>query len=129
MKNGIKSIYDYFGRERYEARHNDSARITFLEPCFPQLYVPSRESDYWELHWTVHIPTEEDHWTNKWAMVYDDNLYQVIKFEDGTEMVVRGERRAEDMQKLKEYIARGYETDSELSKAAHLLDDDMMYEI
>lgn len=64
-----------------------------------------------------------------WCMVYYDNLYQVITFEDGTEMIVTGEHRDEDMQKLQEYINNGYDNRTEMSRAAQLLDDEMMYEI
>ena len=62
-------------------------------------------------------------------MVYTNNIYQVITLEDGTEMVVSGEHRDEDMQKLQEYINNGYDTRTEMSRAAQLLDDEMMYEI
>lgn len=65
----------------------------------------------------------------QWCLVYTGNIYQVITLEDGTEMVVSGEHVAEDMQKLQEYINNGYETGSEMSRAARLLDDDMTYEI
>lgn len=129
MRNGIKSIYDYIGRDRFEARRNVNAKITFLEPCFPKLYAPCRESSYWRLRWPELIPTEEDISNMNWCMVYYDNLYQVITFEDGTEMIVTGEHRAEDMQKLQKYINNGYDTGSEMSRAARLLDDEMMYEI
>lgn len=44
-------------------------------------------------------------------------------------MVIRGEHRDEDMQKLQEYIANDYGTGSEMSRAAKLLDDELMYEI
>ena len=62
-------------------------------------------------------------------MAYNDGLKQIITLEDGTEMVVMGENREEDLQKLQEYIDNGYSTGSELSKAARLLDDEMQYEI
>ena len=52
-----------------------------------------------------------------------------IILEDGTEMVVSGEHRVEDMQKLQEYINNGYDISSEMSRAAQLLDDEMTYEI
>jgi len=84
---------------------------------------------YWQLRWSDDIPTEEEYSVKQWCMVYSDNIYQVITFEDGTEMLVTGEHRAEDMQKLQEYINSGYETGSEMSRAAQLLDDEMMYEI
>ena len=129
MRNGIKSIYDYIGRDRFEARRNVNAKITFLEPCFPRLTAPGRESSYWRLRWSEHIPTEEDLSVMNWCMVYYDNLYQVITFEDGTEMVISGEHRAEGIQELQEYINNGYNTASEMSRAARLLDDEMMYEI
>lgn len=128
MRNGIKSIYDYDNRARYEAHHH-GAKITFLEPCFPTLAAPDRNTSYWVLSWTENIPTEEGHRVKRWGMVYRDRLYQLITFEDGTEMVIRGEHRDEDMQKLQEYISNGYNTASEMSRAARLLDDEMMYEI
>ena len=62
-------------------------------------------------------------------MVYNDNIYQVITLADGTEIVVSGEHRVEDMQKLQEYINNGYDISSEMSRAAQLLDDEMTYEI
>ena len=130
MRNGIKSIYDYNGRERYEARENAHSKVTFLEPCFPKLYAPGRESPYWRLRWTEDIPTEEELYSTKhWCMVYNDNIYQVITLADGTEIVVSGEHRVEDMQKLQEYINNGYDISSEMSRAAQLLDDEMTYEI
>ena len=128
MRNGIKSIYDYDSRVRYEADRN-SAKITFLEPCFPELFAPSNDFSCWSLRWTDDIPTEEGHTVKRWGMLYYDDLYQVITFEDGTEMVVCAEHRDEDMQKLQEYISNGYNTASEMSRAARLLDDEMMYEI
>ena len=129
MRNGIKSIYDYNGRERYEARDGTCSKVTFLEPCFPKLYAPCRESPYWRLRWTEDIPTEEEVSVKQWCMVYTDLIYQVITLEDSTEMVVSGEHRVEDMQKLQEYINNGYDISSEMSRAAQLLDDEMMYEI
>lgn len=129
MRNGIKSIYDYNGRDRFEQRREDHSRITFLEPCFPKLYAPCRQSRYWRLRWKENIPTEEEISDKQWCMVYTNNIYQIITFEDGTEMVVSGEHRTEDMQKLQEYINNGYEFRSEMSRAARLLDDEMMYEI
>lgn len=134
MRNGIKSIYDYAGREHYEARDNVHSRITFLEPCFPKLYPPGTygrggNNRYWQLRWSDDIPTEEEYSVKQWCMVYADSIYQVITFEDGTEMVVSGEHRAEDMQKLQEYINNDYDNRTEMSRAAQLLDDEMMYEI
>ena len=123
MRNGIKSIYDYIDRDHYEAR------ITFREPCFPKLYAPDANSRYWELRWAKPLPTEEDYSRTKWCMAYNDGLKQIITLEDGTEMVVTGENREEDLQKLQEYIDNNYSTGSELSKAARLLDDEMQYEI
>lgn len=128
MRNGIKSIYDYDSRVRYESdRH--SARINFLEPCYPELFAPSRDFSCWSLQWTDDIPTEEGHTVKRWGLLYYDDLYQLITFEDGTEMVIRGANRDEDMQKLQEYISNDYNSGSEMSRAARLLDDDMMYEI
>ena len=123
MRNGIKSIYDYIERVHYETR------ITFCEPCFPKLYAPDADNCYWELRWAEPLPTEEDYSRAKWCMAYNDDLKQIITLEDGTEMVVTGENRDEDLQKLQEYIDNGYSTESELSKAARLLDDEMQYEI
>ena len=123
MRNGIKSICDYIDRDHYEAR------ITFREPCFPKLYAPDANSRYWELRWAKPVLTEEDYSRTKWCMAYNDGLKQIITLEDGTEMVVTGENREEDLQKLQEYIDNGYSTGSELSKAARLLDDEMQYEI
>ena len=128
MRNGIKSIYDYDSRARYESdRH--SARINFLEPCYPELFAPNRDFSCWNLRWTDDIPTEEGHCVKRWGLLYYDDLYQLITFEDGTEMVVRGANRDEDMQNLQEYISNDYNSGSEMSRAARLLDDDMMYEI
>ena len=129
MRNGIKSIYDYNGHERYEQRCEPHSKVTFLEPCFPKLYAPCRQSRYWRLCWREDIPTEEACSNKQWCMVYTDNIYQVITLEDGTEMVVSGEHREEDMQMLQEYINNGYDTRTEMSRAAQLLDDEMMYEI
>lgn len=129
MRNGIKSIYDYNGRERFEQRREACSTITFLEPCFPKLYAPCRQSRYWRLRWTEDIPTEEHISNKQWCLVYTVNIYQIITFEDGTEMVVSGEHIPEDMQKLQEYINNGYDTRTEMSRAAQLLDDEMAYEI
>ena len=123
MRNGIKSIYDYIDRDHYEAR------ITFREPCFPKLYAPDANSRFWQLRWAKPISTEEDYSRTNWYMAYNYDLKQIITLEDGTEMVVTGENREEDLQKLQEYIDNGYSTGSELSKAARLLDDEMQYEI
>lgn len=123
MRNGIKSIYDYIERVHYEAR------ITFREPCFPKLYAPDADNPFWNLRWAKPFPTEEDYSRTKWCMAYNDDLKQIITLEDGTEMVVTGENREEDLQKLQEYIDNGYSTGSEMSKAARLLDDEMQYEI
>ena len=123
MRNGIKSIYDYIERVHYETR------ITFCEPCFPKLYAPDADNPFWNLRWAKPNPTEEDYSRTKWCMAYNDDLKQIITLEDGTEMVVTGENREEDLQKLQEYIDNGYSTGSELSKAARLLDDEMQYEI
>ena len=122
MRNGIKSIYDYIDNDYCQAH------ITFLEPCFPKLYAPDAGHRYWELRWAKHIPTEENYSRTRWCMAYND-IKQIITLEDGTEMVVTGENREEDLQKLQEYIDNGYSTGSELSKAARLLDDEMQYEI
>lgn len=129
MRNGIKSIYDYSGRDQYEARSSAHSRITFLEPCFPKLYAPDRDSRYWRLCWTEDLPTEEDYSVKKWCVVYADTIYQVITLQDGTEMVISGERRTEGIQRLQEYINNDYDISSEMSRAAQLLDDEMMYEI
>ena len=123
MRNGIKSIYDYIDRDYCEAR------ITFREPCFPKLYAPDAESRFWQLRWAEYVPTEEDYSRTKWCMAYNDGLKQIITLEDGTEMVVTGENREEDLQKLQEYIDNNYSMGLELSKAARLLDDEMQYEI
>ena len=123
MRNGIKSIYDYSNRDYYETR------VTFFEPCFPKLYAPDANSDFWELRWTERIPTEENRTRTAWCMAYNPDIKQIITLEDGTEIVVTGENCEEDLQKLQEYIDNGYSTGSELSKAARLLDDEMQYEI
>ena len=123
MRNGIKSIYDYIDRDYCEAR------ITFLEPCFPKLYAPDANHDFWELRWAEYVPTEENYSRTKWCVAYNDDIKQIITLEDGTEMVVTGENREEDLQKLQEYIDNGYSTGSEMSRAARLLDDEMQYEI
>ena len=123
MRNGIKSIYDYSVRDHYETR------VTFLEPCFPKLYAPDANHDFWELRWTERIPTEENRTRTAWGMAYNPDIKQIITLEDGTEMVVTDENCEEDLQKLQEYIDNGYSTGSELSKAARLLDDEMQYEI
>ena len=123
MRNGIKSIYDYSERDYYEAR------VTFLEPCFPKLYAPDANSDYWELRWTKPLPTEAGYRRTRWCLAYNPDIKQIITLEDGTEIVVTGKNCEEDLQKLQEYIDNGYSTESELSKAARLLDDEMQYEI
>ena len=128
MRNGIKSIYDFVGRMRFEDRRNN-AKINFQEPCFPKLSAPTRETPYWVLSWTDDIPTQEGHTVKRWGMLYYDNLYQIITFEDGTEWVVSAENRNEDMEKLMDYINNDYGTGSEMSRAARLLDDEMQYEI
>ena len=129
MRNGIKSIYDYNGRERFEQRSETCSKITFQEPCFPKLYAPCRQSRYWRLRWKEDIPTDENISNKQWCLVYTGNIYQVITFEDGTEMIVSGEHADEDMQKLQEYINNGYDMSTEMSRAAQLLDDEMQYEI
>ena len=122
MRNGIKSIYDYIDNDYCQAR------ITFLEPCFPKLYAPDANHDFWELRWAEYVPTEENYSRTRWCMAYND-IKQIITLEDGTEIVVTSENCEEDLQKLQEYIDNGYSTGSELSKAARLLDDEMQYEI
>jgi hypothetical protein len=129
MRNGIKSIYDYNGHERYEQRRETCSKVTFLEPCFPKLYAPDRDSRYWRLCWREDIPTEEEISAKQWCLLYTNNIYQIITLEDGTEIIVAGEHRAEGIQQLQEYINNGYNTASEMSRAAQLLDDEMTYEI
>lgn len=79
---------------------------------------------YWQLRWSDDIPTEEEYSVKQWCMVYSDNIYQDITFEDGTEWEITTRNKDADIEKIKDYIAGGHEFRSEMSRAARLLDDD-----
>lgn len=133
MANGIKKIVDYNDDIAFQEKRR-GARCTFMEPCYPEFHIGEGRNaddyDYIRLTWNDNINTAERH-TNlrKWALFYSSHMHQIITFEDGTEWEITTQNKDADIEKIKEYINNGYELCSEMSRAARLLDDDMMYEI
>lgn len=133
MANGIKKIVDYSTDESYR-RKTDGPHCTFVEPCYPEFHIGDGRHpsafDYIRFTWGSDIRTEEhDPEMRKWALFYRPEMHQIITFEDGTEWEIATQSKEADLAKIKDYINNGYEFHSEMSKAARLLDDDMIYEI
>lgn len=133
MANGIKKIVDYNDDLAFRLKRRD-ARCTFNEPCYPEFHIGDRRNaddyDYIRFTWDDDIDTTEHH-TNlhKWALFYKPHMHQIITLEDGTEWEITTQNKDANIEKIREYINNGYESRSEMSRAARLLDDDMMYEI
>lgn len=133
MANGIKKIVDY-NTDTCFRRGECGPRCTFVEPCYPEFHIGdgSRPGlfDYIRFTWGDDVRTEEhSRDMRKWALFYKPTMHQIITFADGTEWEITTQNQEADIEKIKEYINNGYEFRSEMSKAARLLDDDMIYEI
>ena len=133
MANGIKKIVDYNDDECYR-RKTDGPHCTFVEPCCPEFHIgdgrSDNEFDYIRFTWGNDVRTKEhEPRMQRWALFYRPEMHQIITFEDGTEWEISTQNKEADLEKIKDYINNGYEFYSEMSKAARLLDDDMMYEI
>ena len=133
MATGIKKIVDYSTDESYR-RKTPGPHCTFVEPCYPEFHIGDERHpsafDYIRFTWGSDVRTEEnDPEMRKWALFYRPEMHQTITFEDGTEWEISTQSKEADLAKIKDYIDNGCEFRSEMSKAARLLDDDMMYEI
>lgn len=133
MANGIKKIVDYNTDDDF--RRNDKGPVcTFTTPCYPEFHIgdgiPEGRYNYIRFTWGNNTRTLEHSSEMKvWALFYKPQMHQIITFEDGTEWEISSQNKDADIEKIKDYIAADYEFRSEMSKAARLLDDDMMYEI
>ena len=133
MANGIKKIVDYNTDDDF--RRNDKGPVcTFTRPCYPEFHIGDGVSEdrynYIRFTWGSDTRTVEHSSEMKvWALFYKPQMHQIITFEDGTEWEITTQNKDADIEKIKDYIAADYEFRSEMSKAARLLDDEMMYEI
>lgn len=133
MANGIKKIIDY--NTDTEFRNNEKGLVcTFRTPCCPEFHIgdgiEEGRYNYIRITWDNNTNTyEHSSGLEQWALFYKPRMHQVIIFEDGTEWIITTRNKEADIQKIKEWIAGGYEFGSEMSRAARLLDDEMMYEI
>lgn len=133
MANGIKKIIDYNDDDDFR-NHNVGPVCTFTRPCYPEFHIGDGISEdrynYIRFTWGNDTRTVEHSSEMKvWALFYKPHMHQIITFEDGTEMEVATQNKEADIAKIKAWIAGGFEFQSEMSRAARLLDDDMMYEI
>ena len=134
MANGIKKIVDYNDDDDFR-RHDNGPVCTFRTPCYPEFHIGDGVDDpgmfnYIRFTWGSDTRTEEhSSEMRQWGLFYKPHMHQIITFEDGTEWEISTQSKEADIAKIKEYINNGCEFRSEMSKAARLLDDDMMYEI
>jgi len=133
MATGIKKIVDYNTDSDF-SRGERGPECTFRTPCYPEFHigegVDENRFNYIRFTWGSDTRTEEhSSEMRQWGLFYKPHMHQVITFEDGTEMEITTQNKDADIQKIKEWIAGGYEFGSEMSRAARLLDDEMMYEI
>lgn len=133
MANGIKKITDY--NTDTDFRNNDKGPVcTFRTPCCPEFHIGDGVAEgrynYIRITWDNNTSTyEHSSEMRTWGLFYKPHMHQVIIFEDGTEMIVSTQNKEADIQKIKDWIDGGFEFQSSMSRAARLLDDDMMYEI
>ena len=134
MANGIKKIVDYNDDDDFR-RNSKGPVCTFRRPCYPEFHIGDGVDDpgrfnYIRFTWGSDTRTEEHSSEMRiWALFYKPQMHQIITFEDGTEWEITTQNKDADIAKIRDYIAQGHEFRSEMSKAARLLDDDMMYEI
>jgi len=133
MANGIKKIVDYYTNYAFRS-HNKGPVCTFRTPCYPEFHigdgVPEDRYNYIRFTWGEDTRTEEHaSGLRQWALFYKPQMHQIITFEDGTEWEITTQNKDADIEKIKDYIAGGHEIRSAMSRAARLLDDEMMYEI
>ena len=133
MANGIKKIIDYNDDDDYR-RNSKGPVCTFRRPCYPEFHIGDGVSqdrfNYIRFTWGGDTRTEEySPDMIQWALFYKPHMHQIITFEDGTEWEITTQNKDADIEKIKTWVAGDYEFQSEMSRAARLLDDDMMYEI
>lgn len=131
MKNGIKKIIDYNDDDCFHRRES-GAVCAFSTPCYPEFHIGDDPDDFENIKFTWNKETRTvNNIFNpyKWCLFYGLQTHHIIKFEDGTEWELSTQTQDDDIAKIKDYIANGYETNSEMSRAARLLDDEMIYEI
>lgn len=133
MAIGIKKIIDYNDDNEFRERRR-GPRCSFRTPCYPEFHVGdgrnANDYDYIRFTWSEetvveNLPSD----LRKWALFYKPQMHQIITFEDGTELEISTQNKDADIEKIREYINNDYDFRSAMSKAARLLDDDMMYEI
>ena len=134
MANGIKKIVDYNDDDDFR-RHDKGPVCTFRTPCYPEFHIGDGVDDpgrfnYFRFTWDFNTRTEEhSRDMTQWGLFYKPNMHQIITFEDGTEWEITTQNKDADIAKIRDYIAGGHEFQSEMSRAARLLDDEMIYEI
>ena len=133
MANGIKKIVDYNTNDDFRRNHKGPI-CTFTTPCYPEFHIGDGIQEdgynYIRFTWGNNIRTvEHPSGMRIWALFYKPTMHQIITFEDGTEWEITTRNKEADIEKIKDYINNGYEFRSEMSRAARLLDDEMMYEI
>lgn len=134
MANGIKKIIDYNDDDDFR-NHNVGPVCTFTRPCYPEFHIGDGVTDpgrfnYIRFTWDRDTRTEE-HSSDmrQWGLFYKPHMHQIITFEDGTEWEITTQNKDADLEKIKRWIEGGFEFQSEMSRAARLLDDEMIYEI
>ena len=134
MANGIKKIVDYNDDDDFR-RHDKGPVCTFRTPCYPEFHIGDGVDDpgrfnYFRFTWDFNTRTEEhSRDMTQWGLFYKPNMHQIITFEDGTEWEITTQNKDADIAKIKDWLAGGFEFQSEMSRAARLLDDEMIYEI
>ena len=133
MANGIKKITDYNTDSDFR-NHERGPECTFRTPCYPEFHIGDGVAEgrynYIRITWGHDTRTFE-HGPDmlNWALFYKPHMHQIITFEDGTEWEVTTQNKEADIAKIRDWIAGGFELQSEMSRAARLLDDEMAYEI
>ena len=133
MANGIKKIVDYNDDDDFR-RHSVGPVCTFRTPCYPEFHVGDGVDDsrfnYIRITWGSDVRTmQHSSDMRQWALFYKPQMHQIITFEDGTEWEISTQNKDADIQKIRDWVAGGFEFQSEMSRAARLLDDEMIYEI
>lgn len=134
MANGIKKIIDYNTDSDFR-NHYKGPECTFRTLCYPEFHNGDGVADpnrfnYIRFTWGNDIRTlEHSSDMRQWGLFYKPHMHQIITLEDGTEWEITTQNKDADILKIKDWIAAGYEFGSEMSRAARLLDDEMMYEI
>lgn len=134
MANGIKKIVDYNDDDDFR-RHDNGPVCTFTRPCYPEFHIGDGVDDpgrfnYIRFTWGSDTRTEEhSSEMRQWGLFYKPHMHQIITFEDGTEWEITTQNKDADIKKIRDYIVGGHEIQSAMSRAARLLDDEMIYEI